>query len=211
MLNRRFAKTHKMFFVLAITLSLIWYLPGWIVSGVDMAASVGVADFCINPNEFVRSQVSGDVNLLNYYLTCLPGAVNPLQPTIDAAEQGLETGVAEAGYLVIYAQSTGDPELISLANNINDQIAATKQDVPSLVEILNCPKMHSLYVAGLNGLCVTTLNAVFTLSITQIVAGASLLLITITATSLEKYYDIQAVCDDKRVPLLTNMPPKALF
>ncbi|XP_038238325.1 protein tweety homolog 1 isoform X4 [Dermochelys coriacea] len=119
------AKQIKWLVVVMTVMSFFVLILSWGSLGLEMAAAVGLSDFCSDPDGFVLNltQAKTDLNpeILQYYLACSLDVPNPFQQR----------------------------NLVSVQVTLN----TTESNFHQLVALLNCRGLHKDYVDALKGLC----------------------------------------------------------
>ncbi|MEE6498144.1 hypothetical protein FKM82_002982 [Ascaphus truei] len=89
-------------------LGVLALIISWSSMGLELAVAVGSSDFCVNPDTFVSAVVKDrdvlSADILNYYLVCDTGSINPFQQDYVQALTGFcYDGVEGIIYLVLFS------------------------------------------------------------------------------------------------------------
>uniref|UniRef100_A0A671FCN0 Protein tweety homolog n=1 Tax=Rhinolophus ferrumequinum TaxID=59479 RepID=A0A671FCN0_RHIFE len=137
-------------------LGVLALVISWGALGLELAASVGSSDFCVDPDTYVtrmveeHSVLSGDI--LQYYLACSPHASNPFQQKLSGSHKALvemQDVVAELLKTVPRENpATKDPLL-----RVQEVLNSTEVNLQHLTALVDCRSLHLDYVQALTGFC----------------------------------------------------------
>ncbi|KAK1343620.1 hypothetical protein QTO34_016400 [Cnephaeus nilssonii] len=137
-------------------LGVLALIISWGALGLELAASVGSSDFCVDPDAYVTRMVeelsvlSGDT--LQYYLACSPRAASPFQQTLSGSHKALvemQDIVAELLRTVPREHPAAKDPLLRV------QEAAERHggEPAAPHRLVDCRSLHLDYVQALTGLC----------------------------------------------------------
>ncbi|XP_054574232.1 protein tweety homolog 3 isoform X2 [Eptesicus fuscus] len=130
-------------------LGVLALIISWGALGLELAASVGSSDFCVDPDAYVARMVeefsvlSGDT--LQYYLACSPRAASPFQQTLSGSHKAL----VEMQDIVAELLRTVPREHPAAKEALN----GTEVNLQHLTALVDCRSLHLDYVQALTGLC----------------------------------------------------------
>ncbi|ELV11014.1 Protein tweety like protein 3, partial [Tupaia chinensis] len=137
-------------------LGVLALVISWGALGLELAASVGSSDFCVDPDTYVTKMVeehsvlSGDI--LQYYLACSPHAANPFQQKLSGSHKALvemHDVVTELLRSVPREQPTTKDPLLRVQEVLN----GTEVNLQHLTALVDCRSLHLDYVQALTGFC----------------------------------------------------------
>jgi len=136
-----------------------------VLVGAYFAVSVGMADFCTDPNTAVAGIISpGDDSVsqcvepddtacvASYYINCPFGEASPFTADAIAAESALQQGLTELRALE--EEAGEDFESIAL------QLGGLSATVQQLAEGVECTALHASYVSGITSVCNSCLSGI---------------------------------------------------
>lgn len=114
-----------------------------------------LSDFCVNPDQFVEREVSGNApsiqrELAHYYVRCDGAVSNPLGPRLAAGQRavdGLVGGLSRAAKLLPLL--TRDLRMDDLVSSVN----VTERLLSGLETKLSCHTLNRHYQHALHGIC----------------------------------------------------------
>ncbi|XP_023388521.1 protein tweety homolog 3 [Pteropus vampyrus] len=137
-------------------LGVLALVISWGALGLELAASVGSSDFCVDPDTYVtrmvdeHSVLSGDI--LQYYLACSPRASNPFQQKLSGSHKALvemQDVVAELLQTVPREYPASKDPLLRVQEVLN----GTEVNLQHLTALVDCRSLHLDYVQALTGFC----------------------------------------------------------
>ncbi|XP_037327900.1 protein tweety homolog 3 isoform X2 [Pungitius pungitius] len=137
-------------------LGVLTLIISWGSLGLELAAAASASDFCVSPDTYVtRVTKENDVinqDILQYYLRCSPGQINPFQQRLSGSHKALvemQDDVAELLRSATrdYASTKGTLEQIQAVLN------STEVGLHQLTALVDCRSLHMDYVQALTGLC----------------------------------------------------------
>ncbi|XP_074793477.1 protein tweety homolog 1 isoform X4 [Natator depressus] len=151
------AKQIKWLLVVMTVMSFFVLILSWGSLGLEMAAAVGLSDFCSDPDGFVLNltQAKTDLNpaeILQYYLACSLDVPNPFQQRLTMSQRALSSIHSQLHGLereAIPQFPAAERNLVSVQGTLN----TTESNFHQLVALLNCRGLHKGYVDALKGLC----------------------------------------------------------
>ncbi|XP_037744588.1 protein tweety homolog 1 isoform X5 [Chelonia mydas] len=151
------AKRIKWLLVVMTVMSFFVLILSWGSLGLEMAAAVGLSDFCSDPDGFVLNltQAKTDLNpaeILQYYLACRLDVPNPFQQRLTMSQRALSSIHSQLHGLereAIPQFPAAERNLVSVQGTLN----TTESNFHQLVALLNCRGLHKDYVDALKGLC----------------------------------------------------------
>ncbi|CAM9922910.1 unnamed protein product [Lampetra planeri] len=145
----------------------------WASLAFELALGVGVADFCVAPDQFivnVSRQDRTSKELLDYYLYCPPGVGNPLQQDLTASQKALSAAQGEVQGLLA-ASARDFPSARRQVLNLQGELNGTETQLHLLTALLDCRGLHKDYVEGLHGLCRDGLWGLLLLALGSVLAA----------------------------------------
>nr|XP_032823103.1 protein tweety homolog 2-like isoform X1 [Petromyzon marinus]XP_032823104.1 protein tweety homolog 2-like isoform X1 [Petromyzon marinus] len=145
----------------------------WASLAFELALGVGVADFCVAPDQFivnVSRQDRASKELLDYYLYCPPGVGNPLQQDLTASQKALSAAQGEVQGLLA-ASARDFPSARRQVLNLQGELNGTETQLHLLTALLDCRGLHKDYVEGLHGLCRDGLWGLLLLALGSVLAA----------------------------------------
>ncbi|XP_073713149.1 protein tweety homolog 3 isoform X1 [Misgurnus anguillicaudatus] len=137
-------------------LGVLALIISWGSLGVELSVSSGISDFCAAPDMFI-TKVSKQYtfikkDILQYYLTCSVGQVNPFQQKLSGGHKALvemQDDVSELLRSAVreYPKTKGNLEQIQRALN------STEVGLHQLTALVDCRSLHMDYVQALTGIC----------------------------------------------------------
>ncbi|XP_053782645.1 protein tweety homolog 3 isoform X1 [Desmodus rotundus] len=137
-------------------LGVLALVISWGALGVELAASVGSSDFCVDPDTYVtrmveeHSVLSGDI--LQYYLACSPRAANPFQQKLSGSHKALvemQDIVAE----LLKTAPREAPATKAPLLRVQEVLNGTEVNLQHLTALVDCRSLHLDYVQALTGFC----------------------------------------------------------
>uniref|UniRef100_A0A3P8NP81 Protein tweety homolog n=1 Tax=Astatotilapia calliptera TaxID=8154 RepID=A0A3P8NP81_ASTCA len=135
-------------------LGVLTLIISWGSLGLELAVSA--SDFCVSPDTYItRVTKENDVinqDVLQYYLTCSSGQINPFQQRLSGSHKALvemQDDVAELLRSAArdFASTKGNLEQIQSVLN------STEVGLHQLTALVDCRSLHMDYVQALTGLC----------------------------------------------------------
>uniref|UniRef100_A0A8C5D3X7 Protein tweety homolog n=1 Tax=Gouania willdenowi TaxID=441366 RepID=A0A8C5D3X7_GOUWI len=135
-----------------LTLIISW---GSLVSAFSGNATVA-SDFCVSPDTYITTVTKEnaviDQDILQYYLSCSSGQINPFQQRLSGSHKALvemQDDVAE-----LLRSATRDyPSTRGNLEQIQSVLNSTEVGLHQLTALVDCRSLHMDYVQALTGLC----------------------------------------------------------
>ncbi|XP_053546721.1 protein tweety homolog 1 isoform X2 [Bombina bombina] len=150
------AKQIKWLVIVMTVVSFFVLFLSWGTMGLEMAAAVGLSDFCSDPNGYVQNQTQMITNIspdiLQYYISCNHDVENPFRQRLTMSQRALSNIHSQLHGLELEAV----PQFPSAEKNllvVQGMLNTTEGNFHHLVALLNCRGLHKDYVDALKGLC----------------------------------------------------------
>ncbi|TNN44363.1 Protein tweety 3 [Liparis tanakae] len=149
-------KTEVFDFYRVCLLGVLTLIISWGSLGVELAVAASASDFCVSPDTYVTTITKENAvinqDILQYYLRCSPGQINPFQQRLSGSHKALvemQDDVAELLRSATreYANTKGSLEQIQSVLN------STEVGLHQLTALVDCRSLHMDYVQALTGLC----------------------------------------------------------
>uniref|UniRef100_A0A452GS49 Protein tweety homolog n=1 Tax=Gopherus agassizii TaxID=38772 RepID=A0A452GS49_9SAUR len=128
-------------------MSFFVLILSWGSLGLEMAAAVGLSDFCSDPDGFVLNLTQAKTELspeiLQYYLTCSQDVPNPFQQRLTMSQRALSSIHSQLHGLereAIPQFPAAERNLVSVQGTLN----STESNFHQLVALLNCRGLHKV-------------------------------------------------------------------
>ncbi|KAM4584210.1 protein tweety homolog 3-like [Odontesthes bonariensis] len=137
-------------------LGVLTLIISWGSLGLELAAAASASDFCVSPDTYITTVTKENAvisqDILQYYLSCSPGQINPFQQRLSGSHKALvemQDDVAELLRSATrdYASTKGTLEQIQSVLN------STEVGLHQLTALVDCRSLHMDYVQALTGLC----------------------------------------------------------
>ncbi|XP_054634301.1 protein tweety homolog 3-like isoform X2 [Dunckerocampus dactyliophorus] len=137
-------------------LGVLTLVISWGSLGLELAVAASTSDFCDSPDTYIARATKENAvinqDILQYYLRCSPGQVNPFQQRLSGSHKALvemQDDVAELLRSATrdYANTKGSLEQIQFVLN------STEVGLHQLTALVDCRSLHMDYVQALTGLC----------------------------------------------------------
>ncbi|XP_068444872.1 protein tweety homolog 3-like isoform X2 [Clinocottus analis] len=137
-------------------LGVLTLIISWGSLGMELAVAASASDFCVSPDTYVTRVTKENAvinqDILQYYLRCNPGQINPFQQRLSGSHKALvemQDDVAELLRSATreYANTKGSLEQIQSVLN------STEVGLHQLTALVDCRSLHMDYVQALTGLC----------------------------------------------------------
>eukprot|EP00038_Savillea_parva_P017979 m.22068 g.22068 ORF g.22068 m.22068 type:complete len:557 (-) comp3952_c0_seq2:184-1854(-) len=158
-----------------------------LLSGVAFAASVGLSDFCVDPNGYITTiLVKDNAPDATFYLNCTSASPTPFDAYIAQANEALNQSTVALTELESLL-----PASDTLAN-ISHDLTAVAADVHALENDVACQGFNGNYHAVVAAVCYRGLNAVFSTAALQFLTALSIMATVIGARTLWPMYRTQS-------------------
>lgn len=169
------------------------FLASWGIIGFHLALSVGIADVCVDPENYFRNvsqevfKNSSDQSIFDYYLSCDDVIINPLsKPLITGARKLNET----FQFIPIFQEYSDHHEEASAY--VVDWINWTnfsKDQFDTLISYdLDCDPIHSDFMSVTAAVCDKNLPQLFHLFLYHAIA-CTIYIVALCMLSMRKTYD----------------------
>ncbi|KAF4521188.1 hypothetical protein B566_EDAN010650 [Ephemera danica] len=130
-------------------------ITSYLMSSLYLTTAVALSDFCVNPDQFVEREVSGNAlsiqrELAHYYVRCDGAVSNPLGPRLSNGQRavdGLVAGLSRAATLL--PSLSHDLRIDDLVSAVN----VSERLLSGLEAKLSCHSLHRHYQHALHGVC----------------------------------------------------------
>ncbi|MEE6498146.1 hypothetical protein FKM82_002982 [Ascaphus truei] len=137
-------------------LGVLALIISWSSMGLELAVAVGSSDFCVNPDTFVSAVVKDrdvlSADILNYYLVCDTGSINPFQQMLSGGHKALvemQDDVLDLLRSAVKDYPNSKDYLVRMQGVLN----ATEINLQHLTALVDCRGLHLDYVQALTGFC----------------------------------------------------------
>uniref|UniRef100_H3CS53 Protein tweety homolog n=1 Tax=Tetraodon nigroviridis TaxID=99883 RepID=H3CS53_TETNG len=138
-------------------LGVLTLIISWGSLGLELAVAASASDFCVSPDTYVTrvTEENAVINqdILQYYLRCSSGQVNPFQQRLSGSHKALvemQDDVADSSACVCsLSASCVQANLEQIQSVLN----ATEVGLHQLTALVDCRSLHMDYVQALTGLC----------------------------------------------------------
>uniref|UniRef100_A0A8C6K7X8 Protein tweety homolog n=1 Tax=Nothobranchius furzeri TaxID=105023 RepID=A0A8C6K7X8_NOTFU len=135
-------------------LGVLTLIISWGSLGLELAVSA--SDFCVSPDTYIISVTKEnaviDQDILQYYLRCSSGKVNPFQQRLSGSHKALvemQDDVAELLRSATRDYTSAKENLEQIQSVLN----STEVGLHQLTALVDCRSLHMDYVQSLTGLC----------------------------------------------------------
>uniref|UniRef100_A0A3Q3DD17 Protein tweety homolog n=1 Tax=Hippocampus comes TaxID=109280 RepID=A0A3Q3DD17_HIPCM len=138
-------------------LGVLTLVVSWASLGLELAvAAVRSSDFCDSPDAYVARATKENAvinqDILQYYLMCSPGQVNPFQQRLSGSHKALVEMQDDVSELLRSATREYANTKASL-DQIQSVLNSTEVGLHQLTALVDCRSLHMDYVQALTGLC----------------------------------------------------------
>lgn len=133
--------------------------------GVYFAVSVGMADFCSDPNAAVTGIISPGSDSVNdcvepsdtaciasYYINCPEGAASPFAADAIAASTAIQQGIEDV--------QTLEDETGQNLESVREEMSGLQSTMQELAEGVECAGLHNSYISGVTAVCNSCLSGI---------------------------------------------------
>ncbi|KTF74572.1 hypothetical protein cypCar_00023453, partial [Cyprinus carpio] len=144
-------------------LGVLALVISWGSLGLELAVSSGFSDFCAAPDMYM-TEVSEQYllikkDILQYYLTCNVGQVNPFQQKLSGSHKALVEMQDDVSELLRSAVREY-PDTKGNLEQIQGGLNTTEVGLHQLTALVDCRSLHMDYVQALTGVCYDGLEGV---------------------------------------------------
>ncbi|XP_041038289.1 protein tweety homolog 1 [Carcharodon carcharias] len=137
-------------------LSMLGLIVSWLSLGVESVAVLALGDFCIDPDSSVsnitQTKLGINADLLDYYLTCDDGALNPFHYSVTLSYRAMSTIHSQINSLergAIAEFPSAQASLLAAQQALN----TTERVLHHLTALIHCQGFNKHYVEVLRGIC----------------------------------------------------------
>ncbi|XP_048870334.1 protein tweety homolog 3-like isoform X1 [Brienomyrus brachyistius] len=137
-------------------LGMLTLIISWGSLGLELAVATTASDFCVEPDAYVVQVAEQhyviNKDILQYYLKCTAGQVNPFQPRLSGGHRALvemQDDVAE----LLHTAVKDYPQTKESLEKIQGVLNTTEISLHQLTALVDCRSLHMDYVQALTGLC----------------------------------------------------------
>ncbi|EGD72025.1 hypothetical protein PTSG_00041 [Salpingoeca rosetta] len=167
-----------------------------LLAGIELALSVGVADFCADPGRYIVTEAGGPETIAGYYVAC-PQDKNPYAQFFVSAADALNSSSI---LIQRIEQETGDT-----FPNITRGIAVLGAGVQGLEASLTCDALHEQLIHGITIACITGFEGAVSLLFSHATAAFLFAFILLLLSHIiANTYDDMSLYMDEYTPLFSN-------
>ncbi|XP_077379796.1 protein tweety homolog 3 isoform X3 [Festucalex cinctus] len=137
-------------------LGVLTLVISWASLGLELAVAASASDFCDSPEAYVARATKENAvinqDILQYYLKCNPGQVNPFQQRLSGSHKALVEMQDDVAELLRSATREYANTKASL-DEIQSVLNSTEVGLHQLTALVDCRSLHMDYVQALTGLC----------------------------------------------------------
>ncbi|XP_032384702.1 protein tweety homolog 3 isoform X2 [Etheostoma spectabile] len=137
-------------------LGVLTLIISWGSLGLELAVAASASDFCVSPDTYItRVTMENAVinqDILQYYLRCNPGQINPFQQRLSGSHKALvemQDDVAE----LLRSATRDHANTKGSLEQIQSVLNSTEVGLHQLTALVDCRSLHMDYVQALTGLC----------------------------------------------------------
>ncbi|KAM4749784.1 protein tweety homolog 3-like isoform 3-T4 [Anableps anableps] len=137
-------------------LGVLTLIISWGSLGLELGVAASASDFCVSPDAYITSVTKDNAvinqDILQYYLRCNSGKVNPFQQRLSGSHKSLvemQDDVAELLRSATRDYATAKENLEQIQSVLN----STEVGLHQLTALVDCRSLHMDYVQALTGLC----------------------------------------------------------
>ncbi|KAH9502292.1 hypothetical protein Btru_073349 [Bulinus truncatus] len=198
--------------ILSAVVAVLCSVLLWLSAGVYLGSSVGLGDFCVDPDTFSINLVDlSHQKIASDYIKCLDTS-QPYQEQIVSAQ----AKISKAVVALEEVQSLVKPYNITNLNNpMSEMVLDLNNAMGNLSTLLStvgmCTGLHQFYVAGLEAVCVDTINSAALLTLVFCILGLIFTIVILTVSCIWRGYAHRRRADynstDDTDPFLPRPPP----
>ncbi|XP_068506744.1 protein tweety homolog 3 isoform X2 [Syngnathus scovelli] len=137
-------------------LGVLTLVISWASLGLELAVAASASDFCDSPDAYIARATQENAviqqDILQYYLKCSPGQVNPFQQRLSGSHKALVEMQDDVSELLRSATREYANTKASL-DQIQSVLNSTEVGLHQLTALVDCRSLHMDYVQALTGLC----------------------------------------------------------
>lgn len=129
----------------------------WMLAGTLLTASLGLSDFCVNPNKHVEKAAAkngpAEAALVKYYIDCPTGAAS--DSLVNAVQQstGRLVQVNQTLQPVLMGAKRSNIDVTSTSQQLAKSLVNVRNNITSLYALVDCTNIHEDYVDARDGVC----------------------------------------------------------
>jgi hypothetical protein len=147
--------------IIAATIAVICSIFIWATTGIYIATSMVLGDFCINPDSYALSLVNGNANedAFKAYILCTD-PTQPYQAIIQDAINSVSLASKDLNEVVKLAAPYSLPGLNASVTEMEKNLDYATGNLSTLLTNVGiCTSLHHDYVQALNAACIETSSA----------------------------------------------------
>lgn len=174
-------KKSKCWLVWAVVLGFVSLFLVWVFAGGYLGGSVGLSDFCVDPNTYVVSklQAGASSDIVQSYIECKDNrdpqkfskALNDALNYVSMANNTLTIAINKTKSYNISQYLEGPVKVLRL------DLTYTQGNITSLSDTVFCGHIHNNYIKALTGLCKRTLVGLGLILLVLPILGLSLMMV----------------------------------
>ncbi|TNM85305.1 hypothetical protein fugu_007576 [Takifugu bimaculatus] len=133
-------------------LGVLTLIISWGSLGLELAVAGSASDFCASPDTYVTRVTKENCYILQYYLRCSSGQLNPFQQRLSGSHKALvemQDDVAE----LLRSATRDHANTKANLEQIQSVLNSTEVGLHQLTALVDCRSLHMDYVQALTGLC----------------------------------------------------------
>jgi hypothetical protein len=193
----------KCLLLLFCALGIIMLVMCWIAAGIFFGISIGVSDFCVDPNTSVAKFLTTpmktysepdyntpiDKEVVKYYLVCDNRMPNPFKNALQDAQDSVRQANNTINRAInIAINSINKNELRGQMESINSGLDETINILLHITALVECTNLHKDYTVAIKGVCNTALPGFAFLLLSTIVTGLLFTLLVLMASRAWRHF-----------------------
>ncbi|XP_061911181.1 protein tweety homolog 2-like isoform X1 [Entelurus aequoreus] len=168
------AKQSRWLLTTMMLCGVLTLILSWASLGAELAAAVGTSDFCVAPDKYIMSQITGVVgaDIVHYYVYCNQTLSNPYQQPLTLFQRSLTTMQIQIQGLLQFAVPlfpTAERDLRGIQHLLNTSEASLHQ----LTALLDCRGLNKDYLDAMVGVCYDGVEGVLYLCLFSVLAACA--------------------------------------
>ncbi|XP_061763674.1 protein tweety homolog 2 isoform X4 [Nerophis ophidion] len=168
------AKQSRWLLTTMMLCGVLTLILSWASLGAELAAAVGASDFCVAPDKYIMSQITGVVgaDIVHYYVYCNQTLSNPYQQPLTLFQRSLTTMQIQIQGLLQFAVPlfpTAERDLRGIQHLLNTSEASLHQ----LTALLDCRGLNKDYLDAMVGVCYDGVEGVLYLCLFSVLAACA--------------------------------------
>ncbi|XP_057681986.1 protein tweety homolog 2 isoform X3 [Corythoichthys intestinalis] len=153
----------------------------WVSLGAELAAAVGISDFCVAPDKFITSKITGllGTEIIHYYVYCNQTVTNPWQKPLTDFQRSLttmETQIQNFLQIAVPLFPTAEKDLLGIQNALNSSETSLHQ----LTALLDCKGLNKDYRDTMMGICYDGVEGLLYLCLFSVLAACAFTIMLFT-------------------------------